>query len=238
MEKKNRGALYRVIARVLGKLSDDAQRAFKAHFPYLADEIKLDEHSKALYIPHLDDDSIEEFRNRVATASFFLSRAGERGYILEQLRAHFGDRFTCGEEFLKLFVKIADLSDKDRKWVLEFLDAILDPVIFLSVAEWFLFVEQVETNDQKLTSRLRINTRETFGRVKYNGKFKYHGAVKYNAKGIHDKFSSALTTDTQDAVQIQDIHFSVSTRIRHKYDKKYKYNEAIKYNSGTVIPIG
>ena len=103
MEKKNRGALYRVIGRVLGKLSDDAQRAFKAHFPYLADEAKLAEHAQSLYIPHMDDDSAGEFRNRVATASFFLSRAGERGYILEQLRARFGDRFTCKEEFLKLY---------------------------------------------------------------------------------------------------------------------------------------
>jgi hypothetical protein len=49
------------------------------------------------------------------TASFFLTRSGERAYILEQLNAHFGDRYTVSDEFLDVYVKVRDLADTDRR---------------------------------------------------------------------------------------------------------------------------
>lgn len=168
--KKNRGALYRVIARVLGKMKDDAVKAFRAHFPLLADSKKLREHGKALSIPEMDSDTEDEYRKRVAGASFFLSRAGERSYILGQLREHFGSRFTSKEEFLRIFIKIVDLEDRDRKWVLEFLDTILDPNIFVSVAEWFVLIDHVMMNEAH-TIVLHDGLKEDFaGRLYHNGR--------------------------------------------------------------------
>jgi hypothetical protein len=149
LEKKDRGSLYSLIARVFGRVRDDAHTAVKAHFPFLANEEKLREHGKALYIPHITGDTPEEYRRRVSTASFFLSRAGERSYILEQMETHFGGRFTLKEEFLQVLVKITGLTDDDRRWVLDFLDSILDPNIALTVAEWFHFVEYLVLQEEQ-----------------------------------------------------------------------------------------
>jgi hypothetical protein len=93
INKKNRGALFSLIGKVFGIVRNDALLAFNAHFPYLADEKKLAEHGKALEIPRFVNDSDEEYRNRVAAASFYHMKTGERGYIKGQLAAHFGSRF-------------------------------------------------------------------------------------------------------------------------------------------------
>jgi hypothetical protein len=171
LEKKNRGSLYAVIARVFGRVRDDAHTAVKAHFPFLSNEAKLKEHGKALYIPNIPGDMPEEYRQRVSTASFFLSRAGERAYIREQMEAHFGGRFILKEAFLQVFVTIVDLTDEDRGWVLAFLDSILDPAISLTVAEWFHFVEYLILQEEQRYT-LRKSDADIFpSGLRYNGRF-------------------------------------------------------------------
>jgi hypothetical protein len=143
IQKRNRGSVFGTIRDVAAKVRADALTAFNAHFPYLADEKKLEEHGKALLIPHLTDDTEKEYRGRVSTASFFLMRAGERAYILEQLNAHFGDRYILSDEFLNVYVKILDLSESDHRWTFDLLDSLLNPNILLTVAEWFRYIEHV-----------------------------------------------------------------------------------------------
>jgi hypothetical protein len=112
---KNRLALFSTIGGIADTVRADALKAFNAHFPYLADGAKLEEHGAALLVPRLLDDTEKEYRDRVSTASFFLTRSGERAYILEQLNAHFGGRYTVIDEFLEVYVKVRDLADTDRR---------------------------------------------------------------------------------------------------------------------------
>jgi hypothetical protein len=205
-EKKKRGSLYRFIGRVFERVRDDAIIAHNAFFPFAAVPQKVEEHAKALIIPHIENDTEDEFRNRVATASFFLSRAGERAYILEQLEAHLEDRFTCKEEFLQVFVKIIDLEDKDRKWVLEFLDMILDPNISVSVAAWFHFID-ILTMQEVLDTRVNRNDFDSFGHP-----IKYNGAIKYDGHTVND-----------------------TVWVKNKYDGTFKYNGAITYNGSRKV---
>jgi hypothetical protein len=171
VNKPGRFALFSVIGAVADKVRSDALKAFNAHFPYLADEAKLEEHGAALLIPHLLDDTEKEYRERVAAASFFLMKAGERSYVLNQLGAHFGSRYVAKEEFLKLYVKILEISDADREWVHGFLDGLLDPNIELTVADWFRFVEEFLSEE---TQRVAV-TREDFdqwpGSLRCDGRF-------------------------------------------------------------------
>jgi hypothetical protein len=155
INRPNRLALFSTIGGVAGKVRADAVKAFNAHFPYLADPVKLKEHADSLLIPDIPYDSEAELRDRVSTASFFLMRAGERGYILEQLKAHFGERYIIRDEFLNVYIKILDLEDTDRNWALDFLDRILDPNIALTVAEWFHFVETEIIQDSQRAAASR-----------------------------------------------------------------------------------
>lgn len=172
IQKKNRRSIFKTIGEVGEKIKEDALKAFNAHFPYLADEKKLEEHGTALLIPHLLQDGKEEFRNRVTTASFFLSKAGERGYILSQLEAHFQGRYILSEEFLKVYIKILDLSDDDRQWVQQFLDELLNPVITLTVAEWFKYVETITvTETEKTVVKKNGVDFFPFDCLRYDGRF-------------------------------------------------------------------
>jgi hypothetical protein len=124
--------LFSFIGRVFEIVKNDAIKAHNAFFPFLCDPEKLREHGKALMIPELPFDTEDGFRNRVATASFYLMRAGERAYIHEQLGAHLGDRYLLTEDFLQVYIHIEDL-DEERIWILSFLDGILDPNISFRV---------------------------------------------------------------------------------------------------------
>jgi hypothetical protein len=148
LEKKNRGALFSLIARVFGIVRNDAIKAFNAFFPYLADPEKLREHGKSLSVPELPFDTGEEYRDRVSTASFYLMRAGERAYIHEQLRAHFGETFLLKEEFLRVYINIPELAEDDREWVRSLLDGLLDPNISLTVAEWFHYIDTLTMGEE------------------------------------------------------------------------------------------
>ena len=193
MKKKNRGSLFSVIGRVFGKVRDDAEKAFKAHFPYLADLPSLRKHGKSLGIPEFPHDSEEGFRERVSAASFYLMKAGERSYIQEQLQAHFGDKFIVKDEFLKVFIKIADLSEQDFTWVYYFLDDILDPNILLTVAEWFSFVENITINEKSTINTLKIDTENYIDPIKYNGTIKYDGHSINNYALVYGKYNAELT---------------------------------------------
>jgi hypothetical protein len=145
--KKNRGALFAALGKVFSVVKDDAIMAFNAHFPYLCDEQKLAEHGKALSVPRAAYDRDDEYRNRVTTASFYHTRAGERSYTREQLKEHFGDRYTLAESFLQISLKITDLSDEDNVWLRDFLDTTFDPIIAFAITEWFNFVATMTMSD-------------------------------------------------------------------------------------------
>ena len=156
IQKKNRRSIFKTIGDVGVKIKKDALTAFNAHFPYVADEKKLEEHGQALLIPHLLHDGAEEYRNRVATASFVLSKAGERGYILSQLEAHFGDRYVLSESFLNVYIKVLDISESDRQWVRQFLDELLNPIIRLTFGDWMKYIEHLPftDTDEKCVKRI------------------------------------------------------------------------------------
>ena len=116
----NRGALYSTIGTVFDRVKSDAEQAFFAHFPYLADRQKLLQHGKSLSIPRFAYDTDEEYRKRVAAAAFYYTNAGSRAYTINQLREHFGSRYTLIEEFLKVHVKVFDFTDEDKVWLRNF----------------------------------------------------------------------------------------------------------------------
>ncbi|MDR3019900.1 MAG: hypothetical protein LBU66_03235 [Treponema sp.] len=173
IEKPNRLALFSVIGEVMSRVRKDAEKAFYAHFPYMADDEKLNEHGKALLIPHLPNDTPEEYRNRVATASFFLMRAGERAYIMDQLKERFGERFQVIEEFLSIHTKVEEITDDEREWVLNLFDSLVDPNIYLELSELFDFSDNVLMADVMCFNILKPQ--------KYNGVHKHNGVIKYDS---------------------------------------------------------
>lgn len=208
IEKKNRGSLFSAIGRIFEIVQRDAEKAFKAHFPYLADPQTLRKHGESLNIPELPYDSEADYRERVATASFYLSKAGERKYILDQLETRFGSRFLIRDEFLKVYLEISELNSIDRTWVFEFLDNILDPNIYLSIAEIFNYIETVIITDGLLISVIK-NTKEYF-----INPLKYNGMIKYDGKTVNKKM-----------------------KVRAKYDGRFKYNGDAKYNGTGKVDV-
>jgi hypothetical protein len=148
--KKNRGALFLAIRDIALHVKKDALTAFNAHFPYLADSKKLQEHGDALLIPRLLHDTETEYRERVAAASFFLMKAGERQYITGQLEERFTTRYKVIEEFLNIRLKVADLTDDEREWALELLDSLLNPNIHAELSEWFHYIDDVILSESAL----------------------------------------------------------------------------------------
>jgi hypothetical protein len=180
-ERKNWRSIFSFIGRVLGSVKDDAVKAHNAFFPYLCDSDKLRQHGDSLMIPELPFDTEKEYRDRVTTASFYLMRAGERAYIHEQLRAHFGDSYLLTEEFLQVFVKILDLNNAERAWVYGFLDGILDPNISFTISELFYFSEEIKFKDC-LKMNIQVNDFEDI----YKGRFKFNGAAKFDGVTQND----------------------------------------------------
>ncbi|GHU01872.1 hypothetical protein FACS1894147_02580 [Spirochaetia bacterium] len=258
INKPNRRALFSTVSDVFDKVKADALTAFNAHFPYLADSAKLEEHGRALLIPHLLDDTEKEYRERVSTASFFLMRAGERGYMTEQLTDHFGNRYIALEEFLHVFVKVTDLSEKDRHWLLEFLDSLINPNVQLTVSEWFHFIDTVLTTETQrihlttygMSDSLQDGSFKYNGRVKYdghtrnptewvplkydgaNGSFKYNGTKKYSGK--HEvQGTSYVRIPIKYGNGIGDIlAIGVKSDAVDVYKGRVKYNGAWKFDGG------
>jgi hypothetical protein len=150
IKTKNRGTLFSTIGKIFGIVRDDATTAFNAHFPYLADVQKLARHGKSLSIPRLEHDTDKDYRERVAAASFYLMRAGERTYNLEQLATHFGmEGYQAWDEFLHIFVRVLDPSDDDRSWAYSLLDRVANPNILLSIIDWLVYNETVEITERQ-----------------------------------------------------------------------------------------
>jgi hypothetical protein len=192
--KPNRLALFCAIGCVMERVLKDAEKAFYAHFPYLADDKKLAEHGKALLVPRLLHDTPEEYRTRVATASFFLMKAGERNYIMGQLEERFGQRFIVLENFLAIQTKVADLTDDERTWALDLFDSLTDPNIYLELSEWFHYFDALQSRDTALYAAERRdfdlfdNTIFRNGRILRDGQTILDAKIKVLRKGecTHD----------------------------------------------------
>jgi hypothetical protein len=219
-EKKNRGSLFALTARVFELVKQDALTAFNAHFPYLANVGKLAEHGKALSVPRLEGDTDEAFRNRVSAASFYLIKSGERAYTLQQLDERFGDNYTLKEEFLKIAIKITELNDQDRAWVREFFDSTFDPNISFSVAEWFAFRESAELKEQLSIAETHDFKDMFFKGVLYDGSHNFDGTWLYGDDGgIYDLFSMRFAES-----------FTELVRAPITYNGSFRYNGAVTYS--------
>jgi len=148
IDKPNRLALFAAIGEVMRLVKKDADTAFYAHFPYLVNDAKLEKHGEALLIPHLPHDTPEEYRNRVAAASFFLMRAGERGYIMDRLRERFGGRFTVIEEFMSIHTRVTDITGDERVWAWSLYDSLINPNIYIELSDWLHYIEQAPSCDE------------------------------------------------------------------------------------------
>ena len=186
--KPNRGALFSTIGTVFEQVQKDSEKAFNAHFPYLADMQKLMQHGKSLSIPRFSYDSDDEYRKRVAAAAFFYTNAGGRAYTIHQLREHFGDRYTLIEEFLRVHVKVLDFTDEDKTWLRNFFDLTLDPNILIALTEWFDFTEVVTLGDIPRITAVRKD-RDVYPRgLRYDGRIKYdHGKeIRFDGSGTYN----------------------------------------------------
>ncbi len=154
-QKKNRGAIYRVIARVTERMANDGQKALEAFFPFLADSSTVALHGRALEIPRFPFDTDEAYQERVASAAFYIERQGMRGFVGEFLEQLVPGRyklleypkigFRVGYSPLgssplgggsRLFVKVRNLTEQEESWIYSFLDASLDPDVEIHVVQW------------------------------------------------------------------------------------------------------
>jgi hypothetical protein len=188
--KKNRRALLFTIRDIALLVKKDALTAFNAHFPYLADPKKLQEHGDALLIPRLLHDTDTEYRERVAAASFFLMKAGERQYITGQLEERFATRYKIIEEFLNVRLKVTDITDNEREWALELLDSLLNPNIYTELSEWFHYIDNVILSDNALYNYKREDI-DLFeekilrdGRILRDGKTVFNKTVRVLRDGV------------------------------------------------------
>jgi hypothetical protein len=261
IKKKNRGALFSVVGKVFGVVRDDALLAFNAHFPYLADEKKLAEHGKALEVPRFVNDSDQEYRDRVAAASFYHMKTGERGYITGQLAAHFGDRFITKEEFLQIYLQVLDLTDAELAWAQNFLDAIVDPNVSLQFGKRKAFIDKklmreawhIGINNQNSDTvlidsafgiRLKLLFTDEIGTVvRYDGKYRYDGTITYRQNpGFYDAVNVTSIPQNIDRVCQKDeaiinlkLLFKDYFNRDIRYNGKYRYDGSINYHGGQSI---
>jgi hypothetical protein len=193
IEKPGRSALFSIAGEVMSRVRKDAEKAFYAHFPYLADDRKLNEHGEALLIPHLPNDTPEEYRNRVAAASFFLMKAGERAYVTDQLKQRFGGRFQVIEGFLFIHTRVAELTGDGRAWVLSLFDSLTDPNIYLELSDWFRYAERIRPHDRAAHAFSRrdfdLFNDQIFrdGRIRRDGRSAFNAKVKTLRNGLDNR---------------------------------------------------
>jgi hypothetical protein len=245
--KKNRGAVFSTIGKVFAVVRDDAATAVNAHFPYLADAKKLEEHGKALYIPHLINDTEEEYRERVTAASFYHMKTGERGYIKEQLAAHFQDRVMTMEEFLKIYVKVLGLTEEEKSWTYTFLDGIVDPNIGFQFISWEKLADVIRLSesqqiaiikndvdtisaDEQINVRLKMVFTDSMARsAKYNGQWKYNGAIKYGYKAYVEHLHMEEKREEKDLLPAAE-NAKITIRVHACYNGKFKYDGSHTYS--------
>lgn len=148
----NRFKIYKIIARVFDVVKADLNTVFRSFFPFLSSSEKLHEHGKALLIQKFIFDTEETYRERVATASFFVDRQGMRSQLQEVLELIVPGRFWVNEYprhgftvghskighdaiggGLRIFVKVKDLTQLEEQMIYEYLDLTIDPDIEISV---------------------------------------------------------------------------------------------------------
>jgi hypothetical protein len=260
LEKKNRGSLFRAIGRVFGVVRSDAVTAFNAHFAYLADTQKLAEHGKALNVPRFPHDTDNEYRERVSAASFFHMKSGERGYITEQLSAHFKDRFSVTEDFLQLRLEIADFTNNDKLWAFSFLDAIIDPNVSFKYIGKEKFAENARPvddvhlilNDKNFVDALLLkeepvnfHTRQKISdsfriRAKYNGKYKYNKSITYNHV---EEYSEPLKIIVYNKANKYNGTFKhdgsrkYAALVNNRYNASFKYDCSRKYSGNIKVKV-
>ena len=261
IDKKNRLAIFSTIGKIMGLVRNDAKKAFNAHFPYLADDKKLEEHGKALGIPHLMYDTPEEYRDRVAAASFFLMKAGERGFILNLLEKRFGDRFQVVEKFLQLKAKVAEITDEEKAWAFGLLDYLIDPAVSLEITDWLCFIEEMIVHDDEGASYLikRRDADSFDGCFFYDGEHCYDGSKDYGGTGgIHDESAIKLKFPMDDffgsyffydgehfydgskdysGTDVINDELAIGIRKYWYYDGQYSYDGSKSYDSGELIKI-
>jgi hypothetical protein len=236
-ERKNWRSIFSFIGRVFGIVKEDAIKAHNAFFPYLCDEDKLRQHGKSLMIPELPFDTEKNYRDRVSTASFYLMRAGERAYIHEQLQAYLGNRYAISDEFLKVYLKISELSTEERIWANSFLDGILDPNISFSIAEWFNFIENINTKEEAIITVKQAVTEEYFERIKHNGRIIRDGKKCHHSYNVQDYFCLTVKSDiVSDKYFVNDV-LSVGMRHHRFHNGEYRRNKNIQHNGNILIPI-
>jgi hypothetical protein len=238
-ERKNWRSLFSFIGRVFGIVKDDAVKAHNAHFPYLADEEKLEEHGQALAIPHLFYDKPDEYRNRVAAASFFLMKAWERGYIKNLLEERFGERYQVIEKFLQLQTKIAEITEEEKAWVLSLLDSLIDPVVSFEISEWFRHIENVLLHDSdEALYLIKCRDIDAFGGYKFhNGKYRHNGEIFHGSDtGIHDDFEADIKMFLTESVDISD-QIKIGIRKHHFHDGAYRRDGSIAHDSMILIEL-
>jgi hypothetical protein len=260
MERKNKGAIFSFIGRVAEILSDDSKIAHNAHFPFTADIDKLRQHAKALMIPELENDREQLFRDRVAAASFYLSKAGERGFIMGELEARFGDRIDVIEKFLQLRFKVIGLNEKEKTWMCGLLDSLIDPVVYFELTEWLKFRERARFKDGLPSKTINMKTARDecrvieardsfrplgtrnapckdffFTALKYDGKIKHDG--KWKAGASRDRAGAKIKPARfRDGITAGD-KLRAGIRYHHLHDGKHKADGSIKFNSGIYIPL-
>ncbi|MGD1819381.1 MAG: hypothetical protein ACPKOI_05820 [Pleomorphochaeta sp.] len=203
IEKTNRKKLFNILEKLGDLLANDAWQSLSDFFPLLATEEALNEHGKALAIPRYEHDTEDSYRQRVAAASFFLQQRGEKAFFKSSISQRFNDRpFQIIEEFMRLTLKVLDMTNLDRNWIYEFLGKELDPNIEIRLIDWFDFVERFELSEEALFNLNSFNV-DTFekgfsynGQSLYNhGKFyKHDGSLLYNSSINFDGFRQVLGT--------------------------------------------
>ena len=237
IEKPNRLALFSVVGEVMSRVRKDAEKAFYAHFPYLADDKKLEEHGEALLIPRLQNDTPEEYRNRVATASFFLMRAGERAYIMEQLKERFGDRFLVVEEFLSIHTRVAELTDNERVWVLSLFDSLVDPNIYLELSDWIHYIEHIPSHDAAAYKFGRWDFDFFDGKIYRNGRILRDGYTVRHQFGMCDITTMKSTISITDSIENVYEQFTVGIWKYHFHNGKYRRDELVMRDSMILVPL-
>ncbi|MDR0474568.1 MAG: hypothetical protein LBH43_12960 [Treponema sp.] len=239
MERKNWRSIFAFIGSVFGVVKDDAIKAHNAFFPYLCDEDKLKEHGDALAIPHLMYDTPEEYRDRVSTASFFLMKAGERGFIMGLLEERFGDRFQVVEKFLQLQTKISELTYEEKTWTLSLLDFLIDPVVSLEISEWFRFTERSPIRDlNQALYALKYQDTDSFkASVFHNSQHRRNGEINHDpGGGIKDKFETGLKLSMTDNAEIAD-ESTIGIRRHHFHNGKYKRDGSIRHDGMVLVNL-
>jgi hypothetical protein len=151
--------------------------------------------------------------------------------LVNQLREHFGDRYTLIEEFLNVHVKVLDFTDEDKTWLRNFFDSTLDPNILIALTEWFNFVEVVALGDIPLM-RAERKDRDVYPRgLRYDGRIRYdHGQeIRFDGSGT---YNGALKYRTITPKQGTVLDF---VKIAESYNGVRTYGGEIPYTGDTEV---